>query len=304
MSIIEGFSPGFIDEQRDAAEALFTGISYDFTCYVEAEVDVYFWQKRFASQLTLDVDIRPINTEEPANGKGTIISAVTRHDAPLILTKKTVVCLDSDYDNLLSKNQPFYASDFVFQTYSYAIENIYYHPEKLGEYIQQCSGIQDIHSLDLIEGQVNDWSLKYFDSFCYLLLNGRNKEDIAELSTNLELSNIRVNQSSDQVTQEESADLSLQGLNNSSLHLFYRGHNFESVMYVNLICKYLTKLRKIKKNEIENNSEIQDKGAAIEALFSEDLKIKDKLKDRDLNHIDVVQKIDNDIQHFNNTYWP
>lgn len=308
MAIVEGFSPGFIDPERDSTEFLFTGVQCDIACYVEADVDVYFWKQRFESQGLSNVDVRPIGSVEDGNGKQAIIAAVTRIEEPIILSKAIVACLDSDYDNLLELNQGFYQnySSFVFQTYAYAIENFHYHPEQLAELIQEWAGIQHDENSEIIANRVLEWSSEHYKRFVFLLENNIDsvidRDAMSKIANSFSYGEIKKCTFGHVLGDEIEAKFSSKGVTPESMFLFYRGHNFEPMMY-KCVCDYLTFLRQVKRDEIKRNPDIQDKGSAISALFDEDLGIKEKVKARSFDHIDFVQKIDADITNFKNAYW-
>ncbi|MBY8230269.1 DUF4435 domain-containing protein [Vibrio fluvialis] len=308
MAIVEGFSPGFVDPERDSAEFLFTGVQCDIACYVEADVDVYFWKQRFERQGLRNIDVRPIGSVEDGNGKHAIIAAVTREEEPIILSKAIVACLDSDYDNLLELNQDFYQnySNFVFQTYAYAIENFHYHPELLAELVQEWAGIQHDENSNIISRRVLEWSREHYKRFIFLLDNHVDsvidRDAMSTIANSFSYDKIKRCTFGHVLGDEVEEKFSSKGVTPERTFLFYRGHNFEPMMY-QCVCDYLTFLRQVKREEIKRNPDIQDKGSAISALFGEDLDIKGKVKSRNFDHIDLVQKIDADITSFKNTYW-
>ncbi|ENO1824573.1 hypothetical protein BBM40_16200 [Vibrio parahaemolyticus] len=309
MAIVEGFSPDFVDPERDSTEFIFTGVQCDIACYVEAEIDVDFWEQRFECQGLNNVDVRPIGSVEDGNGKQAIIAAVTRQDEPIVLSKAIVASLDSDYDNLLELNQDFYHkyADFVFQTYAYAIENFHYHPERLAELVQEWSGIQHNENSEIISNRVLEWSTEHYKRFIFLL-NGRvdsviDREAMSKLANSFSYSDIKQCTFGHVLPQDVLDWFTSKGVSPETMFLYYRGHNFESMMN-QCIRDYLTFLRQIKREEILNNQDIEDKGSAINTLFKEDLKIEDKVKSRNLGHIDLVQRIDRDIAEFKKVFWP
>ena len=96
--------------------------------YVEGFDDIGFWTAAFA-EFDLNVFVQAICDKEKANGKDTIIKALT--EKRIMMGPKTLIGVDSDYDYLLDKDylidseleHTLYKSDYCFQTYSYAIEN-------------------------------------------------------------------------------------------------------------------------------------------------------------------------------------
>lgn len=305
----------FDDDLEDADEVFGIEIS-DIRVYVEAVVDVDFWTSRLNKQGLFSVDVREISQHEPANGKDMIIKSISEGRLPL--SKKQLVCLDSDYDNFHGKNQVLYQSDFVFQTYSYAIENFYYHPATLDGFIQAESNISDLASLGLIENKVKEWSKKHYKEFCYWVLKKKVEDEtpdldseekvsrgkIADLSKNLNLENINVHQHDYDICPKELLHFTNCGLTLDTVHLYYRGHNWESAAFSKLVRPYLTKLRKIKCLQIKNDPSVIDKKSAIAEVFSEDLKIQEKVNSRDLSNIELVQRIEGDVRTFKMKFWP
>ncbi|MCG6459098.1 DUF4435 domain-containing protein [Vibrio parahaemolyticus] len=290
-----------IDDDLEEADEVFGITPPQIVAYVEAPIDIGFWKKRFDTQDFPVIEFREISQHEPANGKGAIISAVTNQRIPL--SKRRIICLDSDYDNLLDNNQDLYNSDFVFQTYAYAIENFFYHPENLGSFVQACAGIYDIATQELPKNKVIEWSNKHFSRFCFLIDNGLNKEQIAQISDNVSLDIVNECMYKPTISDNRLEYFRAKGLTQDNLHIFYRGHNLEPKIYSNIVCEYLTHLRTIKKNDILLDSSIMNKGAAIQQVFSKDLDLKNKLLDRDLNHIREINLIHVDISKFKNIYW-
>ncbi|EJU9868536.1 DUF4435 domain-containing protein [Vibrio vulnificus] len=290
-----------IDDDLEEADEAFGITPAQIVAYVEAPIDIGFWHKLFKTQNLPDIEFREISQHEPANGKSAIISAVSNHR--ISLSEKRIICLDSDYDNLLDYNQDLYNSDFVFQTYAYAIENFFYHPDDLGSFIQTCAGINDSSTVDLPKERILEWSNKHFPRFCFLIDNDLDREKVAKISEHISLDSIDDCQYKPTINSNRLEYFNKKGLNQDNLHIFYRGHNLEPKIYSNIVCEYLTHLRKIKKSEILLDSQIQNKGQAIKTVFSQDLNLKIRLQDRDLNHIHEIKLINSDILKFKKTYW-
>ncbi len=290
-----------MDDDLEEADEVFGITPAQIVAYVEAPIDIGFWQKRFDTQDFPVIEFREICQHEPANGKGAIISAVTNHR--ISLSSRLIICLDSDYDNLLDNNQDLYNSDFVFQTYAYAIENFFYHPENLGSFVQECAGIDDPTTRDLPMDKVIEWSNKHFSRFCFLIDNGLDKEQVAQISDNISLGTVDECAFRPTISWERLGYFNEKGLTKDKLHIFYRGHNLEPKIYNNIVCEYLTHLRTIKKEEILRDQSISNKGRAIQQVFSQDLELKDKLLDRELDHIHEINLIHSDILEFKKAYW-
>jgi Protein of unknown function (DUF4435) len=108
----------------------------DLALRVEGKEDVVFWQAIFQKALpNVRVEIFHFANEFPsanAMGKEAILPLRAYAD------NKLCVCIDSDYDFLLGKNYNDY-SPFVFQTYTYSIENYYAVASRLPNVIQKTA---------------------------------------------------------------------------------------------------------------------------------------------------------------------
>ena len=97
--------------------------------YVESHQDKAFWRSILNdySNEKLEFDIQLPSKTDLTKGKG---KALERNNDILTLGlgEYLIICIDSDYDYVLQGHTPqsrlINDSDFIFQTYAYAIENL------------------------------------------------------------------------------------------------------------------------------------------------------------------------------------
>ncbi|CED71564.1 putative uncharacterized protein [Aliivibrio wodanis] len=297
---VEYTIPDFdLDDELEDADENFGVTPPLIIAYVEAPVDIDFWRDRFGFHELNGIEFRDISQHQPANGKDAIISGIK--SGRFTLSKRLIVCLDSDYDNFVNKNQNYYNSDYVFQTYAYAIENIYYHPEHMTTEIQKHIGVVENSTINVVQDKILEWSREYCDYFCYLLINDRCQTKIAKISESIDLNNIKKCTNINTISLAEKQHLNSKGLDSDNLHLYYRGHNFESSLFKSkgIVSNYVSKLRGIKValNPLITQEEIKE-------IFSEHVDLPNLLKDRDLSHVCVINDIHADVLSFKSKHWP
>jgi hypothetical protein len=195
--------------------------------YVEGYEDVRFWGKEF-KKFHLDVNVQEISQFNVANGKDSILAAIK--DGSIILGITVLICIDSDYDHLLSKNIDIYDSPFCFQTYAYAIENYYYNPIDLTELCYTAACISQMSSDKSLEVLFKHWSNYIYGSFLlYLHTNDSEQKNIIQESI------AKLNLDTAKYTEPTSHNLSTpqlknftdKGLSSDNVFLYFRGHDLE-----------------------------------------------------------------------------
>jgi ribosomal protein L33 len=107
-------------------------LKYNAVAYCEDKVDKYFWESLFnninPNHKFLFKFYSQSKNENQTTGKNQCLKFVPS------CRNKFVICIDSDYDNLL-RNNPYQANPFIFETYTYSIENHLCYAEHLNSVI-------------------------------------------------------------------------------------------------------------------------------------------------------------------------
>lgn len=212
------------------ASSAFTG-SKKIKVYVEAYDDIAFWTKEFSKEFKIEeIDVCTISNIEGSSGKCEIIKFVK--DKTLELGKNLLVAVDSDYDYILDKETDFYESDFVFQTYVYAIENIFWNPKNID---LACTCAARIKVETKLLERATSWSLNVYNEFVSQLNTGSpDKDTIRQITLKIKESN-----EIPKVFPECDVDYSHKGLTATNVFLYIRGHDLES--YLNELCQPIIK---------------------------------------------------------------
>jgi len=229
--IIEKKIPDFgFSTELNEAHTVF-GQELGIIAYVEGFEDVRFWTKEF-KKLKLEINVQAISDSgiATANGKTTILMAVKENR--IILGKKNLICIDSDYDYLLDKNTEIYANDFCFQTYTYSIENYYYNPVDLTElcFEAACTYQGKKNHLELL---LIEWSKYIYSCFIlYLIGNQTEHLNFIELSINkLTLEKTHYEPTTQySVTVAQAQKFTQKGLTSENVFLYFRGHDLETAI--------------------------------------------------------------------------
>ncbi|MGK7943402.1 MAG: DUF4435 domain-containing protein [Microcystaceae cyanobacterium] len=122
----------FIDADYRTGENILLG--KDITAYVEGLEDVIFWGDVFRLFLpNLRINFYPYSQDNQfKNGKVEVLKNVDRVRYDLI------ICVDSDLDYLL-KNETINSNPYIFQTYTYSIENYKIFPYNLNIIAEKVS---------------------------------------------------------------------------------------------------------------------------------------------------------------------
>lgn len=289
---------GFSTELNEAGEAF--GQTLGITAYVEGYDDVRFWTEEF-KKLELEVTVQAISDTGIANGKNTILTAV-KCDR-FILGVKLLICIDSDYDYLLSKNTEIYHSDFCFQTYAYAIENYYYNPIGLTElcFYAACTyqGFEKNH----LECLLVNWSEYIYGRFLQYLDKNPDELSLIEASINdLTINPMTYqNMTAHTLSSGQLKNFSNKGLCSTNVFLYFRGHDLEikvKKLAEQLVSKLITKkTTNIKEAHGENSSnfirEFTNKKKSIVMLM-------ESRTDFPKNHCYTLLQAD--IQHYKSQY--
>lgn len=225
-------------------------LKYDASIHVEAFDDAVFWEMTF-THFSPDKKFNFIyHSLTPSGSDATGVSHCLKFRD--YLSKQFFICIDSDYRYLLQE-AGLSAENFVFQTYTYSIENHFCYKSKLNTIPEKCTGTSNTvfdfeafllsysqavyeayiwHLYFLRNGDVVTFSKDEFISI--LQLNGmpgftieNNGEAIInELSTrcNAKIAQLRATYAHIDIATEQTPFSTL-GLTRDNAYLYVRGHN-------------------------------------------------------------------------------
>lgn len=132
--------------------------------YVENEVDIPFWQYFFSKQ---DIQTKVFPASHTAErGKDAVLKKINDVGNRLLL------CIDSDFDDLLDKYdekvKKAIEQNFVFQTYTYSLENCQCYAPALPQVITEITHIGNEVLFDF-ESFLANYSTKIYDFFILFL---------------------------------------------------------------------------------------------------------------------------------------
>lgn len=223
--IVESKVPSFgvTASWMDANKAF--GFDFGIVAFVEGFDDIRFWTKEFNKQ-GIEVTVKAVSDVSNANGKGTILSSLK--DGTISLSDKSLICIDSDYDYLLSKNKDLYDNDFCFQTYAYSIENYLFYPKGLTYCCCHAAGHYSDINKNILEEAFNEWSKYYHDTFIMSLNdqvdNSPYVEIIIESLSKLNIDNDYGTEIKYEIEQDILENFSSKGLRYENIYLYYQGH--------------------------------------------------------------------------------
>ncbi len=312
--------------------------------YVESEEDISFWRfvlQNFENE-QVSFEITVFSKERLTKGKNAVLKLVANSGQYLLL------CVDSDYDYLLYSHytnqekitlaQKINEHNYVFQTYTYAIENLKcYAPSLHGVCVNTT--LNDTRKLDFIEfmkiyssiiydlfiwnllfyskGEENYFSLGEFCTLIKILeepsladygkavlegIEAKTREKTQELETMFPtyISEVR----------ELAQRLENKGLNRENAYLFVQGHTiFDKVVLMLLkpICKklkneWIESIKRLSQNEAEKANNIAYYKNKVGKVDQEVVKM--LANNTDFTHCSLFTKIKEDFAHYfsNNSF--
>jgi len=179
---------------------------YDAVALVESDDDVNFWDdvfKRYAPQLKIWVNA---NKGEAGDGKTAVLKHIDEACPTFLL------CVDSDYDYLLQdkteQTKLINGNDYVFQTYTYSIENYRCYAPSLGDLCLKASALSDVDNKFDFAGFLRDYSravyLLFLYSFHFRSINANETLTCTELEGCLAINK--------EILEKQGVDLTLQKL--------------------------------------------------------------------------------------------
>lgn len=266
--------------------------------YVEGFEDVPFWSRLF-NRVNVTVEVIAFGQCNKANGKGSIISAISNNN--LVLGENLLVALDSDYDYLLDRNSNIFSNEFTFQTYVYSIENLIWRPEILGIICQtSCNNTSHINATEIKEG-VKNWSIKIYPELLRYLSSGTSDEySFNQIIESLNPQSLTNSYSSinfeDFLDSDFIEKMKKKGLKPDNAHLFIRGHNFADVVVKG--CENIINATSIKVKDELNNLHKENAPQFIQEFFNKRCHPSHVAKGIDVECEFALPKILNDIEIF------
>ena len=233
---------------RDYKNKVFVLDDIDAVVYVEGEVDEYFW-KNVLEHVTPDKKYKFEFNSNPNTKDRNEYRSGSNECAKFYpyTDPQFIVCIDSDYNYLLDSHT-FSDTDFVFQTYTYSIENHYCYAENMQAVIQHLTGqntfnfdvfltdysgvVYDLFVLSVLSMSKNDGQLtiKDFENTCKvsrsfdLSDNGQNELDKLEIKVNAKLSTLKGVYTSKEI-KDMQWHLSKKDMPVMQCYLFIKGHS-------------------------------------------------------------------------------
>lgn len=296
--------------------------------YVESDEDIAFWNyilSPFGKKHNLDFDIQNPNQNGLEKGKTAVLKFYSNVGSHLIL------CVDSDYDYLRQSatetSRQLNENEFVFQTYTYAIENYFCYHESLDNLCVQATknNTKLINISKLIEMyseliyELFVWSIYLnFNSesstfsisdFCNTIeISGRGNIDqqfeglLNKLKTKIQnrLTSIQeLYPAENQQIQELKENLEVLGVSTTNTYLFANGHTVRNsfLKFLESICKVLVSQ---KRQEIATNAQTSEERNNQMGLYDNQCyEVEDMLNNnKEFKSCFLYSKIEEDLVQF------
>jgi hypothetical protein len=245
--------------------------------HVEAFDDAVFWEKTF-TYFVPDKKLNFIWASNTPSGNETTGSAQCLKYKNY-LSNRFYICIDSDYRYLLQV-EGIDATNFIFQTYTYSIENHLCFTSKLNAIAKKCTGVEAVvfdfeaflltysraiydtfiwHLHFLRNGDFETFSKEEFNRILSLngmpgfSINNNGESIIYELSMrcNSKMAQLRITHPNVDLIPEK-AHFTALGLNQDNVYLYIRGHNlFDLILKTGN--EVNNRILKIEFNRLENN---------------------------------------------------
>ncbi len=284
--------------------------------HVEATSDKIFWEKIFKYLLPEKKFHFIAYTQTKDNKEATGCAICLKYKKLGYLSDKFFICIDSDYRYLLEE-KGIDAKNFVFQTYTYSIENHWCYPDNINSFFNKC-GLQNT-KFDFNRFLI-DYSATLYELFLYHLyslsvgdrlftkeqfrafLNISNPcSDSSRMINKLrdttasELDRLKVYYNKKILLKDLENKYYQFGLKKENAYLYFRGHNVFEQVIVRIAAEVKEELQKEQQTQRLSNTAKRDyynskKQENFIAYFSEDLCF-DKYEE--------IKKIEKDIKnHF------
>jgi hypothetical protein len=261
--------------------------------YVEGNEDISFWRNilsPYEREINIKFEVNCYSNDSLATGKGNLAKIFNQTG------KYLLIALDSDYDYLFPDHsnisQEINNNPYIFQTYSYSIENLKCYAESLHNVCVQITlvdkeKIDFVQLLKLYSNIIYDlfiWNLYFYhvnkvenltiSSFCHDIkilrnpdINEHGMEALKTLENHVQdkLQELQKDFPEDYVKLNDVANqLKLRGLDRDNCYLFIHGHTlFDNVilMFMKPICKILKderieEIKKLSKSDQELKNQL------------------------------------------------
>ena len=254
--------------------------------YVEDLEDIAFWKGLF-DKCELQTKIHPASQTSLKRGKCTLLQKVND------VGKYLILCVDSDYDYLLhnhtEQSKHINQNPYIFQTYTYSIENFKCYAENLHEVMLQAT-YQDQEELFDYITFLKSYSSIIYDLFLYSLYHikkeskifthsdflktiklgrvdilSQGQDVLTKLKETVEQKRVTLKTISEQHIQQLKTQLHQLGVTPENTYLFINGHilcdnvvlMFLKPLATHLKNKYYLQISKVKKTDNEENDREQ-----------------------------------------------
>jgi len=296
--------------------------------YVESDEDIAFWNyilSPFGKKHNLDFDIQNPNQNGLEKGKTAVLKFFPNVGSHLIL------CVDSDYDYLRQSatetSRQLNENEFVFQTYTYAIENYFCYHESLDNLCVQAT--KNNTKLINISKLIEMYSELIYELFVWSIYLNFNSESstfsISDFCNTIEISGRgNINQqfegllnnlktkiqnkltsiqelypAENQQIQELKENLEVLGVSTTNTYLFANGHTVKNsfLKFLESICKVLVSQ---KRQEIATNAQTSEERNNQMGLYDNQCyEVEDMLNNnKEFKSCFLYSKIEEDLVQF------
>ncbi len=226
------------------------------------------------------------------------------------------ICVDSDYDYLLEN--ALWQRPYVFQTYTYSIENYYCYVPSLKNVLNRSAKmVLDTEGVSFEDIFINRFSNVIYEltieSFQEATNTGRSEEARRKLGKNIRLDKqkqtvdillsdlaVRVQQKIQHLTisDEFRRQLADKGLTPDTTYLFARGHDVFNSVFMPILRYIHKEIKNEKLNEIKTIADVSLQKASKKVYEMSVINVQTcLLENRDFTNCFLFQKIEADIQH-------
>jgi hypothetical protein len=262
--------------------------------HLESDFDIIFWDKifkHFFPQHTFDY----VTYSKTMEGKkATGCTTCLKYHQLGCLSKDFFVCIDSDYRYLLQEKN-IDIQHFIFQTYTYSLENHYCFPENINNVFKKLELTNDlfdfetflksyshtlydlfIYHLVSIAKDDNKFPFADFNTFLYIYIpNEGENEIIADLQNRIKDKLVYLKEDyADIDIEREKTNYQQLGLNDTNAYLYFRGHHiWEQVVLkiIKTVRKHLETMLFEKYSNEEKKTYYSEKRKSIEEFLMEDI---------------------------------
>jgi uncharacterized protein YoxC len=305
VKISQGIPKMLIDSDRVRVKSTLVK-KITIEVWVESQVDVTFWRKRFSSQnIICDQkeiiwEFKPIRLFSGTNGKSEIMTNIKNDE--LKLGPHLLVAIDSDYDYLRGNDKNIYTSPFVFQTYTYSIENYNYYPGQIVEACLTATNNSSYPLKDKVEEAFKKWSFQNYDDFIRFIKqdNSASKESVYKSLDQIE--HTTPTELEDKTNKVLCDDLYNKGLQLDNVFLFVNGHKLEDK--VKKISRAITSsLRQAAHQAIKGNTEQATKD--IRKQYNNSITCPNiQLTALEKGELPLMEKINSDLRTYEDKHKP